>query len=544
MDNMLYIIAGLVLILLVAVLVLRKNKAQNPPEQRPIQTGRNAAANAPISTHNEDRHSTAQRDPSSVNKFDNTAIAQRFMDQQRYDKAIETLDRGLIEKPNDNQLLLKLLSVYAATDQLDDFYRVYDAIKTHSDAETINQADELKALLVGEQDQEVPPVVTEADNNSDNFDSLDFDLPTAQTVSEKSNEDRVFDTVTAETSTSPETAAPTERTEPVLDLNDTSATDNNVDNTFELTLGDLESADDLESASNLEADTGEPVATTLTPVDQVDTNDEESSVTTDDYLITPVTNDPATIENTEDDDFTLDFNLPEQATTPTDHTPVDTTKDDSSLEEISLEDDDFVLDFEDLAADSDIDTGTVAVNNNDIESNAATDAPAQATEDDFTLSLEDTDLSDAENKPQLDAPITIEESSYSENTSITPTTTPTFDDTTFIDDDFDFDFDPTPSSPTATTPVEAEESIGSLESDIDSANDSVNAETAADFASRFAADFDFVKTLDSNQVTLDLAGQYLKLGEYDSAKRLLNEVMAQGNSEQQHQAQALLDRTA
>lgn len=192
MDNMLYIIAGLVLILLVAVLVLRKNKAQNPPEQRPIQTGRNAAANAPISTHNEDRHSTAQRDPSSVNKFDNTAIAQRFMDQQRYDKAIETLDRGLIEKPNDNQLLLKLLSVYAATDQLDDFYRVYDAIKTHSDAETINQADELKALLVGEQDQEVPPVVTEADNNSDNFDSLDFDLPTAQTVSEKSNEDRVL----------------------------------------------------------------------------------------------------------------------------------------------------------------------------------------------------------------------------------------------------------------------------------------------------------------------------------------------------------------
>ena len=70
------------------------------------------------------------------------------------------------------------------------------------------------------------------------------------------------------------------------------------------------------------------------------------------------------------------------------------------------------------------------------------------------------------------------------------------------------------------------------------------AESAEDFSSRFAADFDFVKSLDSNQVTLDLANQYLQLGEYDSAKRLLNEVIAQGNSEQKQQAQVLLERTA
>jgi len=36
----------------------------------------------------------------------------------------------------------------------------------------------------------------------------------------------------------------------------------------------------------------------------------------------------------------------------------------------------------------------------------------------------------------------------------------------------------------------------------------------------------------------------VQLGEYDSAKRLLTEVINQGNSEQQSQAQALLDRTA
>lgn len=503
MDNMLYIIAGLVLILLVAVLVLRKNKAQKPPEQRPIQTGRNAAANAPTSTHNAERHSTAQRDPNSVNKFDHLAIAQRFMDQQRYDKAIETLDRGLIEKPDDNQLLLKLLSVYATLDQPDGFYRVYDAIKAHSDAATIAEADELKSLVAEEQNQPMSSAIPAADSNNDNddFESLDFDLPTGQTGSKDS-------------------------------------TDNNVDDTFKLTLGDLE------------FDANDPVATNLTPVDQVDTTEEESSVTTDDYLITPATNDPATndlaiIESTEDDDFTLDFDLPTQASTPTDSTSVDTAADNSSsLEEISLDDEDFVLDFADLAADADIDTGMVTGTDNDNESNAGIDTPAQATENDFTLSLEDTDLSDVENKLKIDAPATVKESSYSENTSITPTTSPTFDDNTFIDDDFDFDFelDTTPDSPTVTTPVE--DITSGFESDTEKANDSVDAETAADFASRFAADFDFVKTLDSSQVTLDLASQYLKLGEYDSAKRLLNEVMTQGNDEQQSQAQALLNRTA
>lgn len=45
-------------------------------------------------------------------------------------------------------------------------------------------------------------------------------------------------------------------------------------------------------------------------------------------------------------------------------------------------------------------------------------------------------------------------------------------------------------------------------------------------------------------MTLDLAGQYVQLGEYDSAKRLLNEVLTQSNSEQQQQAQLLLERTA
>lgn len=108
-----------------------------------------------------------------------------------------------------------------------------------------------------------------------------------------------------------------------------------------------------------------------------------------------------------------------------------------------------------------------------------------------------------------------------------------FDDNTVLEEGFDFEAD-TSVAPTSVAPVEAERSI----------NSESKTESADDFSSRFSADFDFVKSLDSNQVTLDLASQYIKLGEYDSAKRLLNEVMHQGNNEQQNKAKALLERTA
>lgn len=47
---------------------------------------------------------------------------------------------------------------------------------------------------------------------------------------------------------------------------------------------------------------------------------------------------------------------------------------------------------------------------------------------------------------------------------------------------------------------------------------------------------------DTAQITLDLAKQYLDLGEHDSAKRLLAEVVYTGTQEQQHFAQSLLER--
>lgn len=58
----------------------------------------------------------------------------------------------------------------------------------------------------------------------------------------------------------------------------------------------------------------------------------------------------------------------------------------------------------------------------------------------------------------------------------------------------------------------------------------------------FEQAFDLLKDVDSDQINLELAEQYLDLGEYDSAKRLLNEIQANNNSEYAARVEQLLEK--
>lgn len=540
---MLYIIAGLVVILLVAVLVMRKNKAQKP--SKPLST--NTGKIEPLSKHAASKSTPTQTATNNDKKFDHIEIAQRFMDQQRYDKAIETLNRGLSEKPNDSQLSLKLLAVYATIDESENFNKVYDAIKASNDEKSIAQADELKALLTEEYDQgakQALPVDSNqgtefeqtilADNSQNaEFEGLDFNLP----INKASSNSAILDTDAAQN---------------IEYKNDSSkVTDDNAfdDDNFD----DIEQAFDL-SLSDLEDSNNEPVPTTdanSAPVTTLDLVDE--TILTPTTMVIDTDNNSHSTDNDSDSDFDFDFELSEQSLTSTE-SPVNSATHDSvnsGLNELSLEDE-FVLDLDGDA------------NTNNVINNAPVITETPYLDDDrLTLSLDNVDISDeTQNNTAIqhsivednfddfsfeDAnieDISVDETDIvkndSEASSIAPTTM-MFDDDTVIDDDFDFDS--LSESTTASTPVEIDSEYANTHID-DAIDIAADTDSAEDFSSRFAADFDFVKSLDSNQVTLDLAGQYVQLGEYDSAKRLLNEVVAKGNSEQQQQAQLLLDRTA
>lgn len=534
MDNMLYIIAGLVFIVLIAVLVVRKNKAQKPSGQPIVKAGKTALKEAP-----------SEADSTNDKKFDPIEIAQRFMDQQRYYKAIETLNRGLIEKPNDSQLSLKLLAIYATIDQSDNFNKVYDSIKTHADAKSIAQADELKALLTEEQNQAAKHALPAENDQDAGFESIDFDIPADKVDSQNAIIDNHLDD---------DAVQPTAYRNDLADSSDTTlATSNDFDNIeqdFDLSLNDLEN------------DINEPAATSMTPATELDIADDK--ILSASAVISE--NDNSSDSSASDSDFDFDFDLAEPQDIST-QAPTTTLSNGTSNNTTLDENEDFVLDLADLEIEASDDNVYADVDE-------VTTEATQLEQEDLTLSLDNVDdindidtfnapvEAETETQPSSETPILIEDNfddfTFEDNAaqeinevpyetvahetvaSNTAPTTVTFDDNTLIDDDFDFDS--LASAPTATTPVElASEVENNVDSDFTAETE---VETAEDFSSRFAADFDFVKTLDSNQVTLDLAGQYVQLGEYDSAKRLLNEVISQGTSEQQSLAQTLLDRTA
>ena len=542
MDNILYIIAGLVLILIVAGLLLYKKKAQKPS----AQPGMSTATPAPMPKT--DHKTPAQSHKDDDNKFDHITIAQRFMDQQRYDKAIETLSRGLSEKPNDGQLSVKLLSIYATINQPENFNKVYDAIKTQSDPKSLALADELKALFSEEQNQVAAKEAPVEDNS--HFESIDFDLPINQIDSKNALSDQP---ATSEDNRSTLIDDSMSNSAVTNTSYEASLTSDNVEDNFDLTLSDLES-----NISASEATDTTPVTSSLEMTDDESLNTANIDRTDNDVAVSAEDND---LNDLSDFDFSFDSSEETDAQA-TDSVIPD--RPDNINDEMTLEDDAFILDFDDLATDVDkgVDETAEALSINTVQNDE---------ENDFTLSLDSLDApNNIETLTESEAPV-LEENSDIDNfiieedrfetesfetesfeninleaqsldnndseytlaeESIITTTAPLlFDDNSLLDNEFDTH------SSTALSPVAPIEDESTL-----TAEDA--AETAEDFSSRFAADFDFVKSLDSTQVTLDLAGQYLQLGEYDSAKRLLNEVLIQGTSEQQNQAKVLLDRTA
>lgn len=566
MDNMLYIIVGLVIVAVIAVVVMRKNKAPQTSTRSDKPTTTSSAHSSATNTIAPERPASAE----TVTKFDNLTVAQRFIDQQRYDKAIETLNRGLTEKPNDGPLSIKLLSVYAKIDQQENFNTVYNKIQAHNDAKTVAMADDLKDLYVGEQSPVVQPEIAKEDSN-DTFDSMSLDFPTTAPVNDTTT---LSDSLTLEEQDSTAINAPVDSTASSNAANISNDTDHTED-AFELTLGDLES------------DFNDPATKDDTPVTPL-------THTNDDTLSSPNTE---TIEDNDISDFDFDFDsseenvLSESSVTPSEKN-----------QELALEDEDFVLDFDELTADADEDL-TDAHDVSTTEVLSTTD-DIQNPEDDFVLSLDSLDTSDEMDDlstnesaiiedddmssfilEDIEGESDVEEASFdkldtsevvvSENTIFNDAEkTDTFEDSTvekntFENDDLenqllDYDIDMSDFEASDSTPTTFDDNIliddnFSTDSLAESTEISSPAITSApvetdiitedtrsveDFSSRFAADFDFVKSLDSNQVTLDLADQYLQLGEYDSAKRLLNEVVAYGNSEQKQRAETLLERTA
>ena len=563
--------------------------------QRQSQTPTQAAPDLPQTTLQ-----TAQTLNTAESAQHELQAAEQLIQNQDYDGAITTLRRALKNHPSHSGLNFTLLNSYALAKDYQHFNTFYSEVLALNDADLTTQANNLKMLVDEEQSITARSAAMTHTAEAVESDGLDFDLPGFKQDSDKpainstsqvampsvteaaqpatlanganSNADNELDFDFAldvpETKIAPVTPVPPE-TDPTTE---TTAAQSQSD---ELTFDDF----DFDLPSNEPATAKTVAAPALESPTEIVTPVKEESVTT--TLASNVNN-----EAISDSDFDFDFSLPETQSTPT-ATAVEpmimTQTAAPSADNIA---DDFDFDF-DLNAEpavtptNDATTETAlsfgasdtkassnltsdAATSVPFASDEATDIASFALDDELILQAEAATLATVATpsvtEPVVDlaevsAPIEVKAPSQSDSLLISDDmfdfaldddTTKAQDATSNVlvteptpsDDLIDLSFDDTATqatNQTTTTPT------ASLETTSIADNVSL---TTAPVVEDLSAILDVIKDIDTDTLNVDLAEQYVNLGEYDSAKRLLDEIKDSNNTALVERATALRQRIA
>ena len=518
--------------------------------------------------------------------------AEQLIQTQDYDGAITTLRRALKNHPSHSELNFTLLNSYALAKDYQHFNTFYLEVLALNDADLTTQANNLKMLVDEEQRISARSTVMTDTAEAVESDGLDFDLPGFKQDSDKpainstlqvampsvtqvaqsatlangvsSNADNKLDFDFAldapETKIAPVAPVPP-ATEPTTETTAAQSQSNELtfdDFDFDLPSKEPATAETvpapvLESPTEIVAPIDQPVATTLAS----NVNDEAIS----------------------DSDFDFDFSLPDtpSTTATTAVEPMTTTSAAPSADNIADEFDfDFDLNAEPAVtpthdatteADLSFDASDTKASNN-LVSDAATSVPVASDEatDIASFDLDDELLRQAE-AATLATPATP--SVAEPVVDLAEVSTPSQSDSLLISDDmFDFalDDDTTKAQdPTlnvlVTEPIPSDDLIDLSFDDADTqaTNQTTTTPTAslettsvADNASLttapviedLSAILDVIKDIDTDTLNVDLAEQYVNLGEYDSAKRLLDEIKDSNNTALVERATALRQRIA
>ncbi len=511
---------------------------------------------------------TAQTLNTTENAQHELQAAEQLIQTQDYEGAITTLRRALKNHPSHSGLNFTLLNSYALAKDYQHFNSFYLEVLAVNNADLTTQANNLKMLVDEEQRITARSAAMTHTAEAVESDGLDFDLPGFKQDSDKpainstsqvampsvteaaqpatlangasNNADNELDFDFAldvpETKIAPVTPVPPE-TKPTTE---TTAAQPQSD---ELTFDDF----DFDLPSNEPATAKTVAAPALESPTEIVTPVKEESVTT--TLASNVNN-----EAISDSDFDFDFSLPETQSTPT-ATAVEpmimTQTAAPSADNIA---DDFDFDF-DLNAEpavtptNDATTETAlsfgasdTKASSNLTSDAATSVPFASDEatDIASFALDDELILQAE-AASLAKPATP--SVAEPVVDLAEVNAPNPSDSLLISDDmFDLSFDD--STTQAATPANTQTTTtptASLETTSIADNVSL---TTAPVVEDLSAILDVIKDIDTDTLNVDLAEQYVNLGEYDSAKRLLDEIKDSNNTALVERATALRQRIA
>lgn len=541
MQTMIIAIGAVVVIGIVAFFVLKKLQAQK------LQLPTNPQPHLPTQ---QDSVTPVAPTP---NTADELATADAHIRNQNYQEAMAELKRVLITNPRHNGALLKLLQTYGITKQFAAFNQLHQKIHEIGDDETIREADFCKSLLEEEMTDLTSKTPTSQPTSTQKITTVSPNATTATTQPTKPSDDldSAFELEMPDDAKGVDfefetPQPPKSATKPSADSNDF---DLNFDVSPQKTQSTTTPASEESALEFDDLSFDEPSGMPSANESTLDFDDQDPDTNLDTHSDNILNNEPNNNLNSDELDEldALDFNFdtPSPAST-------------SSTSPVSSEELDFDFDLTDEPKPTaKVEPESVAPSTDfadfDLELDG-TPTPEQISDDaNDSLEFDGFDLG-------LDTPST--QSTASKSVAPKQDTTMAFDanelafdtmPTTEISDlDFgDLDFAETPAATTPTaTSEDASSDLVEPNRPTPKPEPSTQPTTTASSApestqtTRVLSELSFVDSLDNTEVTFNLAKQYLDLGEYDSAKRLLDEVIQTGSTTQQQNARELLTQLA
>lgn len=530
--------------------------------------------------------------------------AEQLIQTQDYEGAITTLRRALKNHPSHSGLNFTLLNSYALVRDYQHFNSFYLEVLAVNDADLTTQANNLKMLVDEEQSITARSAAMTHTAEAVDSDGLDFDLPGFNNQDNKQDSDKPAINSTSQVAM----PSVTEAAQPATLANGANSNaDNELDFDFALDVPETKIAPVTpvppETEPTTETTAAQSQSNELTfddfdfdlPSKQPATAETVAApvLKSPTEIVAPVTEEPVTTTSASnvnnnnnaisDSDFDFDFSLPDNPSTnaatavePMITTPTAAPSGDNNIA------DEFDFDF-DLNAEPAVtptndattepalsfDASDTKASSN-LTSDAAISVPVASDEatDIASFALDDELLRQAEAAtlatpatPSVAEPVV----DLAEVSAPIEVSAPSQSDSLLISDDmFDFMLDddttkaqdatsnvlvtePTPSddlidlsfdgatNQTTTTPTASPETPSVADE---------GSPTTAPVVEDLSAILDVIKDIDTDTLNVDLAEQYVNLGEYDSAKRLLDEIKDSDNTALVERATALRQRIA
>ncbi|MDO4897271.1 MAG: FimV/HubP family polar landmark protein [Moraxella sp.] len=584
-KTLLFIAIALIVIAVIAWFVLQKlqNKQGRLPRLPSIDKQPNIKMADPRLLSDQDIANalSAQQAEQVQKPKDDLEATEMYVQNQDYPSAINELKRLLMTNPRHTKAMLKLLQVYGLTGQHVAFNQLHQRICEIADEKTVQEANMLKTLVDDGATNTQPPAPTPTPAKPVQINTIEFDKSTNQTASVKPTPqpvpqdvpDEVFELdfdinepVQPQPSATPVSTHQTpEQTTP---QNVVFGSD--IDEIFKQTAPKPTQAPD-ELAELDELDFGFDTPSTALPNLQTttDTAVNLDVPSTDGGLDLAPAPDIPKVQT--DDAFTVDFAL----------TDTDTKAQPSA--DLAF-DFDFGTDSQDsmtapqVAKQDDKPTNEYDFSQLSLETDTATQTASETTikaDDDAGLAFEPStdatpsfDIQDTDNLAQAEViqdkadDVGLAFGLDTSGTSMAPSFDPPKAEVTQADDFGDFSFDLASSDTTSDDNLSTQEPLNvapaiTVQSDVpktdtigdfdwaDMTDSTPNAPPVATPAPASTLEASLTTPADDGiQVTLELAKQYIEFGEYDSAKRLLQEVAQDGSTPQKQEAQSLITTLA